>query len=73
MKDMLHQTINIGDIVVFNPPTYKGIIIGKITKLTEKGCTIKYSDSLCNRCHSDVIKIDEQYQSAVNENPEFFI
>ena len=74
--DCMHQEIQIGDWVAFNPPTYKGLEIGKVTKLTPKGCTCIYGKNLtsqCNRNSNDVLKVTEQIRIAKETNPELFI
>ena len=36
MKDMLNEPLEIGDIIAFPTPNFRGISIGKITGFTEK-------------------------------------
>jgi len=64
-KDILGRELNIDDVVVFNPPKYKGIILGKIIRFTPKGIRVQFrpnhwakelSDTALDG--SDVIKID---------------
>lgn len=74
MRDKIHQKLEIGDLVCFNPPYYKGLVIGKIEKFTPKGITCTYEKTMkCTRPFNEVIKIDEQYKKSQLENPEFFI
>ena len=78
IKDILHQEIQVGDIVAFNPPTYKGLVYGCVIRLSPKGATMKYLDWVgnkleCNRNAKDIIKITEQMKIAKDVNPELFI
>jgi polyphosphate kinase 2 (PPK2 family) len=36
-KDILERTPEIGDIVTFNPPYYKGLLIGKVVGFAKSG------------------------------------
>jgi hypothetical protein len=45
MVDIFGQELAIGDIVAFNPPYYKGLIIGTIVKFTPKQVKIEYYGS----------------------------
>lgn len=73
--DCLGQTMEVGDIVAFNPPSYSGLRYGKIIRLTPKGVTINYSkdERKCNRGNKEVIKINEQLAVAKEKYPENFI
>lgn len=74
--DCMHQEIQIGDWIAFNPPRYKGLLIGKVTRLTPKGVSCKYGKDLrqeCNRHSSDVIVVTDQIRIAKDKNPELFI
>lgn len=42
MKDFFGHELNIGDVVAFNAPIYKGLVEGVIVKFTPKGCKVKY-------------------------------
>lgn len=62
-KDILERELNVGDIVVFNPPRYKGIIFGKVIKFTTKGIRVQYSTnygSINNTALAgkDVVKVE---------------
>jgi len=77
-RDILHQPITIGCTVVYNPANCKGIRIGEVTEVRRKGCTIKYQDKYDvereeRRSASCVICIDEQFDIAKENNPEFYI
>lgn len=77
IKDILHQEIQVGDIVAFNPPVYKGLVYGYVIRLTPKGATMKYFErniqKECNRSASEIIKITDQMKIAKDVNPELFI
>lgn len=45
MKDIFGREIQIGDLVAFNPPYYKGLVIGKIIKFNHKTVTVEYIHS----------------------------
>lgn len=66
MKDIIGQEIVVGNHVAFNPPHFKGLVIGKVIRLTPKGVRIEYNHCMtrgtveCNRYRDDVIKVDEQ-------------
>ena len=66
MKDIMQQDIAIGNMVVFNPPRYKGLTIGTIVKFTAKMVTVsyKYGREVCNTnvYPTAVMKVDEQLQ-----------
>lgn len=42
MKDIIGQGLNEGDEVIFNPPHYKGIVLGTIINFTEKMVRVKF-------------------------------
>ncbi len=42
-KDVFGYDVFHDDIVAFNPPYVKGLIKGKVHKLTPKGFTVKYN------------------------------
>lgn len=74
--DCMHQTIEIGDWIAFNPPYVKGLSIGRVTKLTPKGVTCSYGKDLkqtCNRHSYDVFIVTDQRRIAKEKNPELFI
>jgi hypothetical protein len=78
MKDFLHQDVVVGDMVAYNPPTYKGMVIGRVKKLTPKGVTCIHQDWRgynveCNRRIEEVLRVTQQYSNAKMENPELFI
>ena len=37
MKDIVGNPINVGDMVAYNPPHYKGLKTGTVTRFTPKG------------------------------------
>jgi hypothetical protein len=45
MKDIIGQDIEIGNMVVFNPPQYKGLTTGKIIGFTPKMVKIEFDKS----------------------------
>lgn len=74
--DCMHQPIEVGDWIAFNPPYVKGLSIGKVTKLTPKGVSCKYGKDLrleCNRHSTDVFVVTDQRRIAKERNPELFI
>lgn len=74
--DCMHQEIKLGDWVAFNPPVYKGLSIGKVTRLTPKGVSCKYGKDLkseCNRHSADVLVVTDQVRIAKIANAEMFI
>ena len=42
MKDIFGNELELGDIVAFNPPHYKGLAKGRITNFSEKMVTVAY-------------------------------
>ena len=42
MKDIFGQVINVGDLVAFNPPSYKGLIMGRVTGFTPQKVRVEY-------------------------------
>lgn len=78
MRDFLHQEIKVGDLVAYNPPTYKDMVIGKVKRLTPKGVTCTHKDWRnndvdCNRPIDRVIRVTQQVALAKMENPEYYI
>jgi hypothetical protein len=61
-KDRIGQELKINDVVVFNPPRYKGILLGKVIKFTPKGVRVQYKhqDSIEDTAllENDVVKLD---------------
>lgn len=62
-KDIVGRELAIGDVVAFNPPKYKGIILGKVVKFTTKGIRVQFKrghHELTDTAISsnDVIKVD---------------
>lgn len=45
MKDFFGRDLNIGDVVAFNAPVYKGLTRGVIEKFTPKGVRVSYEPS----------------------------
>ena len=45
MKDIFKTELQIGDVVAFNPPSYKGLIMGKIIAFTPKMVRVSYKYS----------------------------
>ena len=43
MKDIFGNTLSIGDTVAFNPPFYKGLVIGEIVQFTAKQVRVEYT------------------------------
>ena len=44
MKDIAGKVLNVGDIVAFNPPHYKGLCRGKVIKFTPLMVTVDYKE-----------------------------
>lgn len=76
-RDKIHQIVQPGDTVCYNPPRYKGISIGTVIRTTPKGVTVQSNQpgnkSQCNRSSGDVVKINLQMEHTRSENAEFFI
>ncbi len=45
MKDLFSREVEVGQLVGFNPPKYKGLKIGSVIKVSEKSCKIRFKDS----------------------------
>jgi len=43
MKDVFGIELGIGDIVAFNPPRYKGLILGKVVAFTSQMVRVEYT------------------------------
>jgi hypothetical protein len=41
-NDVFGTAVEVGDRVAFNPPRYKGLVIGHVIKFTPKGFTVEY-------------------------------
>lgn len=73
-RDLIHQVLELGDTVVFQIPRYRGIYIGTVSKLYPKSVDIKHGKQISEKVHTvNVVKINEQYQTAKDLNPEYFI
>ncbi len=74
MKDIINQELAIGNMVVFNPPKYKGLTTGQVIGFSPKMIKVKYTASwvrnyvdnqwvnwdTTNVYPTDVMKVDEQ-------------
>ena len=74
MKDIVNQELAVGNIVVFNPPRYKGLVTGKIIGFSPKMVRVEYSapwvtgykdgvktnTDQTSRWPNEVMKVDEQ-------------
>ena len=62
MKDIFDNELDIGDVVAFNPPQYKGLVKGQILRFGEKTVRVKYDPvgkqhtSECSVYPRDVVK-----------------
>jgi hypothetical protein len=59
IKDFFGVVINIGDIIAFNPPSYKGLTQGTILAFTPQKVKIKYfhqGECETYMFHRDVVK-----------------
>jgi len=45
MKDIAGKELRLGDSIAFNPPRYKGIVLGNIVGFTPKMVKIEYFSS----------------------------
>lgn len=45
MNDIFNKTILLGARIAFNPPTYKGLVIGEVVGFTPKMVKVKYNPS----------------------------
>lgn len=43
MKDFFGNPLNIGDVVAFNPPRYKGLTKGTVTKFAPQMVEVEYN------------------------------
>lgn len=78
MKDRLKQDVEIGDMVVFNPPNSSDLCIGEIVRITPKGIRVKYKNHQTRNRYQecvryDFLKINEQYEHAKMTYPEEFL
>ena len=61
-QDIFDTPIQIGDIVAFNPPQYKGLVKGRVVGFTEKSVRICWAngglmrEDFCTRFPRDVVK-----------------
>lgn len=77
MQDILGQELAIGNMVVFNPPKYKGLVTGKVVKFATKMLTVEFTarwvsvrtkdnewtnTTTAHVYPTDVMKVDEQLQ-----------
>lgn len=63
VKDLINRELAVGDVVAFNPPSYKGLTIGKIVKINPKMLRIAFRPSRgemseTNVYPNDVAKLD---------------
>jgi hypothetical protein len=42
MKDRFAQELSIGDKIAFNPPVYKGLVVGEVIGFTARQVRVKY-------------------------------
>ena len=42
MKDIFGQELEVGNVVAFNPPNYKGLVTGQILKFSPKMVSVEY-------------------------------
>jgi hypothetical protein len=63
MQDKLGKNLAVGDRVVFNPPSYKGLIFGNIMGFSPKMVKLEYKwqDSVreTHAFYSDVVKVEK--------------
>lgn len=52
--DIVGNTPKIGDVVIYNPPYYKGIKLVEISDFTKSGCPVGYY--LDNRDYKHIVK-----------------
>ena len=43
MKDIVGQELAVGNMVVFNPPKYKGLLTGEVVSFSPKMIRVKYT------------------------------
>lgn len=48
--DIFGNTLELGDIVAFNTPGYRGLILGKIVKFTPQKIRVEYKESRFGPC-----------------------
>lgn len=54
--DIVENIPKVGDVVVYNPPYYKGIKLLSITEFTKAGCPVGYY--LDNKDYKHIVKTD---------------
>lgn len=79
-RDRIHQVIEVGDIVSYNPPYFKGIVISRVESISPSGKTMVLTrlprgpaEQDSGIRSSNVLRITEQFNQAKMKNPEFFI
>jgi len=73
-KDIMHQNIEIGDRIVYNPPDTAGVRIGTVMKCMPKSVYVNDSTGIPKRRNaSQIVKINEQENIAKESNPEEFL
>lgn len=66
--DISGEYVFIGDIVVFNPPRYKGITFGVVESGTPKGIRVWYIEGAAKLCKTVTFGVSKvTYTSNVNE------
>jgi hypothetical protein len=55
MKDIFRTAISIGDTVAFNPPSYKGLILGTVVAFTPKLVRVSFKRSPSQELSETVI------------------
>jgi len=74
MKDIVGQELAVGNMIVFNPPRYKGLVTGEVIGFSPKMMRVKYTGpwvrtvqngvivdwALTSIYPKDAMKVDEQ-------------
>jgi hypothetical protein len=61
MNDIFGCPLQIGDVVAFNPPAYKGLVKGKVVGFTAKMIKVEYDRGfgLSRRIDMDVTRVTQ--------------
>ena len=65
-KDFFGYNTYVGDEIAFNPPYYKGLLIGHVTSITPKGFRVEYYHSgfKCKQITTVFELIKRQYNAS---------
>ena len=64
-KDIFGKDVEIGDYAAFNPPRYKGLVIGRVIKINKSSFRLKYNNEECTR--NEIVVLNR------SENLEYYL